>query len=447
MPQGMNWMWKVSPVLRKVNIQGTPVEMCPLIVTAVKYQNDKVAALIEGLGGTVRRENGIIAALAVDLPVAVLSELAQSGYVYRIWQDAKVRTAMDNVRDITGNGVGQDWEYTGWGVVVAVLDTGIDPHDDFITPDNRILAWNDIIHQKTFAYDDHGHGTFVAGVIAGNGNSSDGKYKGMAPESRLVGVKILDREGTGRVSDLLSGLEWCLANLSTLNIKVINLSVATTIQGPKNYDPLLRGISKVWEKGITVCMAAEEHNHEYSRSNYLNTGPALGHSMILVGNSDQERTITVNDSRLVGIHEYFAPDLTAPGSGVMAPKTGGGYDNFQGGSAATAVVSGGVAQLIQRRPRLTPGHIKLLLQKTAQNSGLGTKLQGAGQIDLAKALRARERRKIHETALVPVQGSGNQMLNGVLNLLGSNFAGSQGGGNGVVLKMLMTLLGNYLKSR
>ncbi len=442
-----NWAQKVSPLLKNKNFEKDGEETCRLILETVNRGGDKAIPLIEELGGKIRREINLIPSLNVEIPARALPELAQSGYVLRIWQDTDIWNVMDKVLETTGSGVAQDSGYTGKGVVVAVLDTGIDPHDDLLTPDNHILAWNDIVNDKTFLYDDHGHGTAIAGVIAGNGISSDGKYKGMAPDARLVGVKVLDREGRGRVSDLISGLEWCLANQSTLNIKVVNLSIGTVFQGPYFRDPLFRSFARIWDNNIIICMADASQGLKYLRDGYAKTNFKPGRFLITVGNYNEELIITVNDNRLVPVnHEYSIPDLVAPGSGVISLKTGGGYDTFSGGSMATAIVTGGIAQLIQRWPHLYPDQIKFLLLRTAKDIGLGTKLQGAGLIDLFKALRVRKTQKSQDFEPVPVQNPDNDMLNMALNLLGTAPGNSQTNNNGMMLKTILDLLANHLKT-
>jgi serine protease AprX len=233
-----------------------------------------------------------------------------------------------------------------------------------------------------------------------------------------------------------------------LNIKVINLSVTTTFQAAYPYDPLLRSITKAGEKNIVVCMAAASKGPEHYRTDYWKYKSIYGSSLITVGNLHEERTITVDDSRLTPVtHGYFKPDLIAPGTGVTSIKTGGGYDTFSGNSMAASIVTGGIAQLIQRRPLLNPNQIKLLLCKTAKDTGLGIELQGAGMIDIAKVLRVRNPVKSNGTGLVTVQNSGNNMLNMMMNLLGSNFTNSQSNGSGSMLKMILPLLANFLKNR
>jgi serine protease AprX len=438
----------VSSLLRKLDFKEGMDQHCRLIVETVNGRRNKAASVVDSLQGKVRREIKLIPSLVIDLPVIALPELAKSGCILRIWHDAKVQAALDNVLPSSGSAVVQNLGYTGRGVVVAVLDTGIFPHDDLTTPENRILAWNDIINHKTYVYDDNGHGTCVAGIIAGNGVSSDGKYKGLAPEARLVGVKILDQEGTGRISDLISGLEWCLTNLTTLNIKIINLSVETVIQASYPYDPVLRSIGKAWEKGVVVCMASSSKAPEYRESVFFNSDPKL----ITVGNLNEGRTITVDDERLNPVnHQFLKPDLITPGSEVTSLTVDGKYDIYTGNSMATPIVAGGIAQMIQKWPLLKPDQIKYLLLKNAKDTGLGSNLQGAGIIDLAKVFGVKNRRSRSETHPVTVDNPGNNLLNNnilntVLNLIGSNFSDSRTNGNGMMLKALMSLLTNQFKS-
>lgn len=191
MPLITRWDQKISPLLRSLyHNNETQNGLYPIIIETVPGREERTAALVDDLQGKVRKELQLIPALVVDIPATALSDLAKSSNILRVWHDSKIAAALDKVISRTGSAVVQDLGYKGRGVVIAVFDTGIFPHDDLTTPENRILAWNDIIHHQNYVYDDNGHGTAVAGIIAGNGSSSEGKYIGMAPEARLVGVKI-----------------------------------------------------------------------------------------------------------------------------------------------------------------------------------------------------------------------------------------------------------------
>src|SRR5205823_4668874 len=132
---------------------------------------------------------------------------------------------------------------TGAGIGVAVLDTGVAPHSDLVTPTNRITGWTDLVNGKSAAYDDSGHGTHVAGIIAGNGGAAakaGRDLRGMAPSANIIAVKVLDGNMSGQISTVIRGLDYCLANRTRLNIRVINLSLGEPVKESYLTDPLCR---------------------------------------------------------------------------------------------------------------------------------------------------------------------------------------------------------------
>ena len=201
------WVRKLALPLRNDEVfvkSGSPRR---LIVEVMNNRSlDRIAALIDANQGKIYKEIRMIPSLVADLPFASLEELARSRYVYRIWQDSPVYAQLDVAVPTSGGLVPFQAGLTGRSVVIAVLDTGIDTHEDLTKPTNRILAWKDLVNQEESPYDDNGHGTHVAGIIAGNGSYSNGKYRGMAPEAMLVGVKTLDEEGSGGLSDVIAAL-------------------------------------------------------------------------------------------------------------------------------------------------------------------------------------------------------------------------------------------------
>ena len=141
---------------------------------------------------------------------------------------------------------------TGKGVTVAVIDTGIDPHPDLVRPESRLAGWHDLVAGKPEPYDDDGHGTHVAGIIAGNGFASGGNMWGVAPGSLLVGVKVLDQDGGGPISRVIAGIQWVVENREKPEYQSNQPFPGRA--GGKGYkkDPLSRAVEEAWRRGLVV---------------------------------------------------------------------------------------------------------------------------------------------------------------------------------------------------
>jgi serine protease AprX len=346
---------------------------------------DRVASYVESYEGVVHRETKVMPFLVIELPYSAIEPMSFSPHVKKIWYDTKVRTLLNIAVPTTGSAKAHDLGFTGKDVTVAVIDTGISPHPDLSYPENRIVAWNDLVNDRSIPYDDNGHGTHVSGIIAGNGVASRGLYTGMAPEAKLVGVKVLDQDGAGNSSDVISALEWCIENKKTYNIKAINLSLGSAAEEPSSQDPLCRAVSTAWENGLVVCVAAGNDGPD---PRTINT-PGITTNAITVGNLDDQGstdlsddTISDSSSRGPTIDNTMKPDLLAPGTNIMSLRPGGGYRSFSGTSMATPMVTGAVAQIFQKYPDLNPTQIKGMLKKNARNMGLRSTDEGAGGLEI-----------------------------------------------------------------
>jgi serine protease AprX len=382
-------------------------------------------------GGTVSKHLPIINGLAATVPAEGISTLATAGGVRAITLDRKVNvqasagpSSSDSVYDKVVR-ADDTWDQgvTGSGVTVALLDTGIANVADLA---GRVLPVRDDLTGVVRACenlsgesgcgDSYGHGTFIAGLIAGSGAASGGEHTGVAPGANLVSIKVAGRDGSSDVSTVIAGIQWAVSFKDRYGIKVLNLSLGT--DGTQTYrtDPLNYAVEKAWASGIAVVVAAS------------NRGPSAGTIakpgddpwVITVGAIDDHGTPGLGDDSVPNFSSrgptaddgLAKPDVVAPGAHVVSLRAPGSaidtqfpnyidtaYRKGSGTSMATGVVSGTVALMLEANPGMGPDQVKYALAGTARPDASNDRMAvGAGLIDAYAATFA------------PPAGSANQGL-------------------------------------
>ncbi|QXM06976.1 S8 family peptidase [Crassaminicella indica] len=346
--------------------------------------------LILDAGGKIKYSIPLINAVVAELPSKAIDHVAAHHMIQFINHDAKVFKCMDNAALAVAGHLVHDIGYTGKGIGIAILDTGIYPHDDLVKPINRIIAFKDIVNNKSYPYDDDGHGTHVAGIAAGNGYANK-KYKGIAPEANIIGVKVLDETGSGSTSDILAGLQWVIDNKDKYNIKIVNMSLGAAAEKSYREDPLAKGAAQAARQGLTVITAAGNSGPN-PRSI---TSPGISPAVITVGAVDDNRTTSYEDdfvanfsSRGPTIGGVSKPNIVAPGVDIVSLSNKGhsSYVSHSGTSMATPMVSGTAALIYQKYPDISSSEVQAKLTNTAINIGSSRYSEGAGILNIRGAL-------------------------------------------------------------
>ena len=272
--------------------------------------------------------------------------------------------------------------YTGKGIGVCILDTGIYEHIDFT---GRIWAFYDFLAFKRRPYDDNGHGTHVAGLVAGDGTASMGKYRGAAPGCGIIALKVLDRYGTGSQDDVLRALRWIREYRQQYRIRVVNISVGTTCNSKRNDARLLESVEQLWDEGVVVVTAA---GNQGPRPGSI-TAPGSSKKVITVGSSDLLEGRSAISGRGPTAECVCKPDIVAPGNKIMScvPGKPYSYGVKSGTSMSTPLVTGAIACALEKNPALTNTDIKTMLMNSAEDMGLPQNLQGWGKFNRRKFLK------------------------------------------------------------
>lgn len=247
-------------------------------------------------------------------------------------------------------------KYLGQGVSAAILDTGITPHPDF---GHRIVSFFDVVNGRRNAYDDSDHGTHVAGILAGSGKLSDGIYGGMAPKANLIIVKVLDQDGDGLISQVMKGIRWILENRGRYHIRIVNISVGTKPDVPREgAEVLIKGVESLWDAGLIVVASAGNYGPREGSVAI----PGVSRKIITVG-AMEGKTILNCSGRGPTEDCVVKPDVLAPGAEIIACQKNG-YGTKSGTSMATPVVSGAVALLLSKYQDMSNVEVKLRIRET-----------------------------------------------------------------------------------
>jgi subtilisin family serine protease len=322
----------------------------------------------------------LIDSIAGQVSVDDIIELSRLPGVVLVELDGILTIQMNEVNDV--HGIPLIWEetgYTGEGSVVSIIDTGIDSKhvalddldDNNSTSDSKVIAFYDPVNnpEKTNgteikAYDDQGHGTHCAGITAGTGAPTY-EYVGVAPQAQLVGVKVLDSEGSGSFATVMAGMEWTVDKRHDFNIRAASMSLGGlgAIEWTSSEEESVnRMANEMVRSGIALFIAAG--NSAFSAQ--IGT-PGSAEDVITVGALDKDTSIAIYSSQGPTEEGRVKPNIAFVGSQVNAPEANSvdGYVAYSGTSMATPGAAGLAALMYQANPDLSPFDIRNIMQETA----------------------------------------------------------------------------------
>jgi serine protease AprX len=407
-------------------LAGSPTSV---IVRSQDGAQDAARDVVRSLGGRIGQRLDIISGFVATVPSSTIPVLARARGIVSVTPNTRVRLMgmVDGYdpnwssptgswkRNVEAIKAKEVWKagFLGQGVDVALIDSGVAPvqgiKDHLLYgPDLSFESQADNLRH----FDTFGHGTHMAGIIAGRDSTIDPGHEdeeldkafvGIAPKSRIVSIKVASSSGATDVSQIIAAIDWVVQHRNTdgLNIRVLNLSFGTDGTQPYVLDPMTYAAEVAWRKGVVVVVSAGNSNFGSNRLN----NPAYDPFVLAVGADDTKGT---NDPKDDDVPSWSArglvsrrPDLVAPGKSVVSLRSGGsaldlnhpdarvGGSRFfkgSGTSEAAAAVSGAAALLLSQRPSLTPDQVKYLLTSTAVTlPNTDSEGQGAGLINLKAA--------------------------------------------------------------
>jgi serine protease AprX len=427
-------------------------------------QQDKV----NHRGGKFKADLHLINAAAYTIPASALADLADDPDVVYISPDREVGAMLDFAEPTIGTPTALKYGLDGTGVGIAIIDSGILTVRDLqvnatSSSASRVTYSESFVPKVSSATDQYGHGTHVAGILAGNGTLSTGPsylktFRGVAPNANLINLRALDGSGAGTDSTVIAAIDRAIQLKSKYYIRVINLSLGRPVFESYKTDPLCQAVERAWKAGIVVVVAAgnDGRNQSQGTDGYATiNSPANDPLVIAVGAMKHVNTDSRADDRIASysskgpslLDHVVKPDILAPGNRIISlvaskslvsanstvnkilfsyyqktssKSSSSDYYRLSGTSMATPMVSGAAAVMIQKDWSLTPDTIKARLMKSAsktfpmygsaQDPATGTSYQsqydiftvGAGYLDVWAALNAVDVVPSGSTAASPV---------------------------------------------
>ncbi len=405
----------------------------------VQGADSGLGLLRHGVAGLLRKDLG--RSVVLEVTDAQLDALAHNPLYSHISGDLRVAAHLTSDDTAVTNAVTKAtsvWQgtpgllgllgtpgMTGAGVGIAIVDSGIASHTAL---DSRVVAHVNLVSTEPgVTGDPFGHGTHIAGIAAGNRTASAfvtaAFNGGSAPAARLIDVRVLDSNGSGLTSDVIAGIDWAVDHKADYNIRIINLSLGHPVTEPSAADPLCQAVARAVAAGITVVVSAGNYGQTSAGVPVLGgiTSPGNSPAALTVGALDTKGTLDPSDDEVApysskGPAPYeivVKPDVVAPGTRIVALEAqnsyisrtypqwhiaGSGknaYLRLSGTSMSAAVVSGGVALLLNSQPSLSPAQVKVAVQMGAHfMPAAGLIGAGTGSVDFQQSM------KIAQTGLV-----------------------------------------------